>query len=166
MTIGVVYCAVCESYPGRCKIGKTFRNAAQRIAELQRHYRSHRPFVEHDNKLVDHYGRVEWLAHQRLAHCREPATEMFVCTPDEAMAAIAWATQEALRNPPSYKPRPQRAPKRWQGRGAGGGHRHWRLIFVAAAAMIVVGLIRFQPAIPDWLPDQMQRACLWIERWG
>jgi hypothetical protein len=88
---------------------------------------------------------------------------MFVCTPEEAMAAIAWATQEALRNPPSYRPRPQRAPKRWQGRGSYRNHNPWPLVLVAVALLIIIGLRHFQPELPDWLPEDFQRAANRIE---
>ena len=122
MTLGVVYCAASKSYPGRCKIGKTFRNVDLRIAELQRHYKSAYPFTKVGELLVDHYSRVEWLAHQRLAHCREPATEMFRCTPEEAMAVIRWAADEVRyeiqRNTKLDLSRPRSAP---QNAGEGGG---------------------------------------------
>ena len=166
MTLGVVYCAVSKSFPGRSKIGKTFRHPDKRIAELQKHYGCAHPFIRHDRLLVDHYSRVEWLAHQRLAHCREPATEMFRCAPEEAMAVIRWAAEEALRNPPQYQtrfqPRPQRAQKRW---------RRARLVLApelalaGTLALAAIGLNSWQPDIPDWLPLPVQHTLDRIEHW-
>ena len=153
MTIGVVYCAVSESFPGRCKIGKTFRHPATRIAELQKHYRSRHPFTEHSSLLVEHYSRVEWLTHQRLAERREPATEMFRCSPDEAMATIRWAADEALRNPPVFQTRPKaRSMTLAKGRGTRPKHDLWWLWLVAGLVLIVVGLRQWKPDIPVWLP--------------
>ena len=164
MTLGVVYCAESKSFPGRCKIGKTFRHPDQRIAELQRHYGCAYPFTKHDKLLVDHYSRVEWLVHQRLAHCREPATEMFRCTPEQAMAAIRWAADEALRNPPRYQPRPAARPRTLaKGRGIRFRKSRWLPTLAAAAVLIATCFFCYRSALPEALLRTADRMEHWLQ---
>lgn len=165
MTIGVVYCAVSDSFPRRCKIGKTFRHPATRIVELQKHYRSRHPFTEHGSLLVEHYSRVEWLTHQRLAERREPATEMFRCSPEEAMSAIRWAADEALRHPPAFQPRPEARPTSLaKGRGTSRKHDLRWLWLAIASVLIVVGVRVGQPELPNWLPRPVMNTLSLLER--
>ncbi len=162
MSLGFVYAALNIGFPGRCKIGCTARHPAQRIAELKAHYRTKHEFVEAFSLMVPDPYRVEALAHSRLKHCRDWGTEMFVCSPAEAKAAILWAADEALRNP--IPPRPERAPQRWQRARHSSPSAFW-LWTLAAAGLITAWLAYLQPVLPDWLPEPVAHTASRIEGW-
>ena len=153
MTIGSIYVAVSESFPADSKIGFTLRPVPERMAELQRQYRTRHPFRAFNCMLVKHPRRVEWWAHRHLAQYRNPRTELFECAPAMAWGAVLWAIdkviEEERRNPQVFRPRPERAPQRW--RRARLSYQEW-LVAIAFAAPLIAWLVAGRPALPDWMP--------------
>ena len=165
MTIGWVYVAITDSFPGDCKIGFTLRSVPERMKELQRQYRTRHPFTARESMLVKNPRRVEWLAHQRLAIYRNPNTELFECSPEAGKSAVLWAVDKVIeehrRNPYMIKPRPERAPKRWR------RARRYPTVEAAAILFLVLALAllaKEKPALPDWLPGPVYRTASLAEQ--
>ena len=165
MTIGRVYVGISESFPGNCKIGFTLRSVPERMAELQRHYRTRHPFTVRFELLVKNPARVEWLAHKRLAAYRKMGTELFECSPEMGRVAVLWAVdrviEEERRNPSQITPRLERAPKRW--RKARRPFPTGLFAILAGAGLLALVAIA-KPALPAWLPEPISYTLLLMER--
>ena len=153
MTIGSVYVAVSDSFPGDCKIGFTLRPVPERMAEIQSQYKTRHPFRAFNHMLVKHPRRVEWWAHRHMAQYRNPRTELFECPPEMAWGAVLWGIdkviEEEQHNPQAFRPRPERAPQRW--RRARHSYQEWLVAFLLAAPLVI--WIAFgRPSLPDWMP--------------
>ena len=161
MTIGWVYVAITDSFPGDCKIGFTLRSVPERMVELQRQYRTRHPFTAYDCMLVKNPRRVEWLAHQRLAIYRNPNTELFECSPEVGGAALLWAIDKVIeehrQNPYVMQPRPKRAPKRWR-RARRSIDWLTILVMLALAALLIQPAFWPNAVLPGWLPAPLLRA--------
>jgi hypothetical protein len=164
MTLGYVYICQNIGFPGRYKIGKTSRRPDERIAELQAHYGTIHPFTKVKAYMVPDYSRVEAYVHRRLRSRRDYKTEMFVCTREEAIAAVLWAHDEVSKL--RIAPRPQRAPNAGAGRGSNRKSGNGTLSVLALLVLIGWLVHHFEPEIPDWLPAPILRTGHLLERPG
>ena len=162
---GFVYVLVNRGLPGSCKVGRTIRDTKMRADELWQEYGTVYPFVVESKHMVHDCVAVETTTHKLLEKCRVPRSEIFECGVQVAQKAIRTAAMLTLERPWYVRlwhrlilPRPEARSKTLaKGRGAYRRDNPWSLLLAASAVLIIAGLIRFQPAVPDWMPDAVLR---------